>query len=290
MTYSRVFILFPLLLILQAGAVKAQESKRVDVSDPQNWKRYTVKGDEFSVSLPSLPEMKTSKDFRPQIQKERSGRHLRTLFDGVKYGIDVLENPAGQTLEDLIAEYKAARDFETSAEINITVDGIPGKEYSSQIEPAERAQFFVTDRLFYRFVTIGGSTGNKAVQHFFSSIKFGKEEDGIKVDVGPGMPLELETGERVYRGDEVDKRARLIESPSPAYPDEARKLRAHGTVVLKAVFSRTGKVINIRVIKPAPHGVTEACIDAAMRIRFTPATIDGVNVSTYIQLEYNFSF
>lgn len=286
MTYLKFL---PLLLILLAGAVQAQQSKRVDASDPQNWKRYTVKGDEFSVSLPTMPEMKTSKDFRPQIQKERSGRHLRTMLDDIKYGVDVLENPTGQSLEDFIAEYKAARDFDTSAEVHVIVDGFFGKEYTSQIEPPERAQFFVTERRFYRFITIGGSTDSKAVKGFFSSIKLGKDADGINVEVGPGMPLELETGERIYRGDEVDKKVRLIESPPPAYPDEARKLGGRGTVILQAVFSRTGKVVNIQVIKPVPHGVTEACIDAARQIKFTPATLDGVNVSMYMRLEYNFA-
>src|SRR5262249_32715173 len=185
---KRVLFLFCVLLFV-AGVVEAQESKSIDRSGPLTWKRYTVKDDEFSVSLPTMPEMKTSKGFRSQIQKERTGRHLRTHVDGVKYGIDVLENPAGQSLEDFIAEYEATRDFGNSAELNITVDGVAGKEYTSQIEPPARVQFFVTERRFYRFITIGGGTDSKPVQHFFSSIKLGKDVDGIKVDIGPGMPL-----------------------------------------------------------------------------------------------------
>jgi len=275
-------------LILLAGAVKAQESKSVDVSDPQNWKRYTVTGDEFSVSLPSMPEMKTSKDFRPQIQKERSGRHLRTLLDGIKYGVDVLENPAGQSLEDFIAEYKAARDFDTSSAVNITVDGIAGKEYTSQVEPPERAQFFVTERRFYRFVTIGGGTDNKAVQQFFSSIKLGKDADGVKVDVGPGMPLELETGERIYSVREVDQRVRFIDRPAPVYPEEARRNGGRPLVILQAVFSASGKVVDIKVIRPGQYGLTEACVAATKNIKFVPAVKDGKNVSMYMRLEYNF--
>jgi TonB family protein len=283
------FLFLSCALILLAGAVKAQESKRVDVSDPLTWKRYTVKGDEFSVSLPSMPEMKTSKDFRPQIQQERSGRHLRTVLDGIKYGVDVLENPTGQSLEDFIAEYKATRDFESSSEVNITVDGVPGKQYTSQIEPPARVQLFVTERRFYRFITIGGGTDSKPVQHFFSSIKLGKDLDGINVDVGPGIPLELESGERVYSGNEVDKRVRLIESPAPVYPEEARRHGGRPLVILQAVFSATGKVVDIRVIRPGRYGLTEACMDAAKNIKFVPAVKDGKNVSMYMRLEYNFA-
>jgi TonB family protein len=284
---KRVLFLFCASILL-AGAVKAQESKRVDVSDPLTWKTYTVKGDEFSVSLPSIPEMKTSKAFQPQIQKERAGRHLRTVLDGIKYGVDVLENPAGQSLGDFIAEYDATRDFKNSAERNITVDGVAGKEYTSQIEPPARVQLFVTERRFYRFITIGGGTDSKPVEHFFSSIKLGKDVDGVNVDVGPGIPLELESGERVYTGSEVDKRVRLLERPAPIYPEEARRKGGRPLVILQAVFSATGKVVDIRVIRPGQYGLTEACIDAAKNIKFVPAVKDGKNVSMYMRLEYNF--
>ena len=37
-------------------------------------------------------------------------------------------------------------------------------------------------------------------------------------------------------------------------------------------------------------GLTERAIEAAKRIKFTPAMKDGKPVSVWMQLEYNFSF
>jgi hypothetical protein len=60
-------------------------------------------------------------------------------------------------------------------------------------------------------------------------------------------------------------------------------------VVLRAVFAADGTVKRILVTKALPDGLTEACIAVARRIKFIPATINGQNVSMFIQLEYNFT-
>ena len=214
---------------------------------------------------------------------------MKTVLDGVTYAVDIIENSAAQSLDDLITEYKAAKDFEPASEHRITVNGVAGKEYSTAASPPARAQFFATPSRFYRFIAIGGNADNAAVKHFFSSIVFGEKANGIKVSVGPGMPLETSTGERIYKGSEVDQKVRLIDSPPPIYPEDARKLGARGVVVLQAVFSKTGRVVNIQVISPVQYGVTEACIAAAEKIKFTPAIKDGKNVHMYMQLEYSFN-
>jgi len=55
------------------------------------------------------------------------------------------------------------------------------------------------------------------------------------------------------------------------------------------VFSKTGRVENIKVHQGLPYGLTKQSIDAARKIEFVPAVKDGKAVSMLIQLEYNFS-
>jgi TonB family protein len=99
------------------------------------------------------------------------------------------------------------------------------------------------------------------------------------------------TSERtVFSGKEVTTKARVLKKPEPAYPDDARASGTRGKVVLRAIFSADGTVRHILVLKGLPHGLTEASIKAARGIKFVPATIEGRNVSTFIQLEYNFNF
>lgn len=97
------------------------------------------------------------------------------------------------------------------------------------------------------------------------------------------------SGEVVKHGDEVTSKARVLAKPEPRYTEEARQAQIRGRVVLRAVFSADGKVRNIMVIRGLPFGLTEQAVIAARSIRFTPATVDGVPVSMFIQLEYHFN-
>lgn len=95
--------------------------------------------------------------------------------------------------------------------------------------------------------------------------------------------------DRIYSTPQVTERARVLSKPEPQYTEDARRNQITGTVVLRAVFSRTGEVTNIRAVNALPFGLTEKAIAAARLIRFRPATRDGRPVNVYMQLEYNFN-
>lgn len=48
--------------------------------------------------------------------------------------------------------------------------------------------------------------------------------------------------------------------------------------------------IDITVVKGGPGEYTQSAIEAARKIKFVPATKDGVPVSMWMQLEYRFPF
>ena len=88
---------------------------------------------------------------------------------------------------------------------------------------------------------------------------------------------------------EVDQRARLLSKPEPQYTEEARRNQVSGTVTLRAIFSSSGDVVQIRTLNSLPFGLTERAIAAARQIKFVPAMKNGHPVSVRMQLEYNFS-
>jgi TonB family protein len=94
---------------------------------------------------------------------------------------------------------------------------------------------------------------------------------------------------KTFSPKEVNVKARILSRPEPQYTEDARKNQVSGTVVLRAVFSSSGQVTNIRAVSGLPYGLTERAIGAARQIRFTPAMKDGRAVSQYIQIEYNFN-
>jgi TonB family protein len=97
------------------------------------------------------------------------------------------------------------------------------------------------------------------------------------------------TGTRIYAPREVTTKARILKRPEPTYSERAREKQVEGTVVLRAVFAYDGQVRGIRVVSGLPEGLTFRAIEAARRIKFTPASVNGQPVSQYIQIEYNFN-
>ena len=95
-------------------------------------------------------------------------------------------------------------------------------------------------------------------------------------------------GDPVYGPREVTQRAKIIAVREPQYTEEARAKGVRGTVVLTAVFCRTGKVTNIEVIKSLPYGLTERAVESTRGIKFKPAEKDGALVSQRFRRECSF--
>jgi TonB family protein len=93
----------------------------------------------------------------------------------------------------------------------------------------------------------------------------------------------------VFTVNHVQLKAKILFKPEPRYTEEARKNQISGTVILKAVLSSSGTVMNIKPISALPFGLTEEAISAAQNIKFTPAIKDQHAVSQWIQIEYNFN-
>ena len=74
----------------------------------------------------------------------------------------------------------------------------------------------------------------------------------------------------------------------PEYPELARVARLEGNVILQAIIDRNGDVVNVRVIKGQPMGLSEKAIEAIRQWKFQPATLNGKPVDVYYNLTVNF--
>jgi len=287
----RILLLLSLLFLVVSGVVS--RSQEIGLGPGPSWHTYTVKDEEFSVTLPYFPGMATSKVARKGDGKRRLERRLTEVFNGVHYSIEAFENPKPrQSLEQFIDELGITGEYEYDAATKrpLTIDGFAGIAYSSANKTVAAVALFVaTEKHLYRFIAAGPDEERRAVMQFFSSIKLGKEPNGIEVSDGPQTPVQLYNGERVYTGREVDVKARLLTKPEPNYTEDARKNNISGLVILKVIFAKNGEVENIRVVSGLPYGLTEQAITAARKIKFSPAMKDGKPVSIWMQLEYNFN-
>jgi TonB family protein len=63
--------------------------------------------------------------------------------------------------------------------------------------------------------------------------------------------------------------------PRPVYTDEGRRLKIEGEVLLRVVFSATGQIRIVNVMRGLGHGLDESAVRAAEQIQFKPALRDG---------------
>ncbi|HEY6302651.1 MAG TPA: energy transducer TonB [Terriglobales bacterium] len=63
--------------------------------------------------------------------------------------------------------------------------------------------------------------------------------------------------------------------PNPVYTDEARSLKLEGEVLLEVEFAANGQLHVNRVVRGLGHGLDEAAIAAANKMRFKPAMKNG---------------
>jgi TonB family protein len=134
----------------------------------------------------------------------------------------------------------------------------------------------------------GGSSGKKGV---ISSAGFGNGvatgDDSGRVSASRGTvrqggfgdadaPLAQQFHARPATNEVAKKTpVEILSKPTPAYTNEARKLRIEGEVLLEVMFEASGRLRVLRVVRGLGHGLDENAQRAAEQIRFKPATKDG---------------
>lgn len=269
-------------------ASPAVQTRQAELSE---WKRYTVDGERFSVTLPTVPAMTTLKTLIREIRRTQRQRNIGAYADGAVYTVYVYENVGNRSLTEFIRERNKYGRWEGSSETGVTIGEIKGEQLTSIGKPVnETAQFFATEGRLYEFAVVGNSAEDEGTKQFFSSIVLGKKADGIKISDGEGMPFSTPNCDAIAGGGrEVDRKVRVVMKPEPRYTESARQKQVTGTVIIKAVFSCNGSVTSIRAVEMLPHGLTEQAVAASRMIKFVPAVKNGKYVSMWLQLEYNFN-
>jgi len=81
----------------------------------------------------------------------------------------------------------------------------------------------------------------------------------------------------------IPRRATPLEiqfKPVPEYTEEARRRHIEGEVLLEMLFTATGEVRLLRVVRGLGYGLDEAAVAAAKQVRFVPASHDGLPVDS----------
>ncbi len=125
----------------------------------------------------------------------------------------------------------------------------------------------------------GGAKGIKgtiASADFGSGIATGSKGDGRSGGVstgGFGAEQVVHGGPKLAQADggPATTPVEITFKPQPVYTDDARSLKLEGEVLLEVMFSANGTLHVNRVVRGLGHGLDEAAIAAANKMRFKPA-------------------
>ncbi|MBN2199067.1 MAG: TonB family protein [Candidatus Aminicenantes bacterium] len=89
----------------------------------------------------------------------------------------------------------------------------------------------------------------------------------------------------------VDTTPVLVRRVEPVYPPLAFRMKAEGSVTIKALIDETGAVVRTEVLKTSggPYGFEKAARDAVMKWRYRPAVKDSTYVKVWIPVIMTFA-
>ncbi|MFZ0289775.1 MAG: energy transducer TonB [Candidatus Sulfotelmatobacter sp.] len=121
-----------------------------------------------------------------------------------------------------------------------------------------------------------GIKGTVASADFGSSIATGSKGDGRSSGVstgGFGAEQVVHGGPKLAQADSgpATVPVEITYKPQPLYTDDARSLKLEGEVLLEVMFSANGTLHVNRVVRGLGHGLDEAAVAAANKMRFKPA-------------------
>ena len=100
-------------------------------------------------------------------------------------------------------------------------------------------------------------------------------------------PAPAGDGEILKVGGDVKEPVPLTSVP-PAYPEEARKNRVQGKVLLEAVVDEKGIVAKVGTLESPDPALADAAVEAVKRWTYKPATLKGKPVKVRMTITVNF--
>ncbi|MEO6815482.1 MAG: M56 family metallopeptidase [Edaphobacter sp.] len=111
----------------------------------------------------------------------------------------------------------------------------------------------------------------------------------LRLDVNePPPPATATTTPSVVRVAGAVAAGSKIGGENPTYPADARKAKVSGTVILKAIISKTGNIKSLQIVS-GPESLRKSAMDAVRTWQYKPYMLNGepTAVETTIHVNYN---
>ncbi len=142
-------------------------------------------------------------------------------------------------------------------------------------------------------VPFGSSAGDPGAEPAASSAA--SPSDAVREGVAGGVWGGAAGGVAEGTGDDVIlkvggdvKEPVEIQRVQPTYPEEARKNRVQGRVVVRAVIDEKGVVTKVEAVESSDPMLTESALDAVKKWTYKPATKKGKPVKVFLTVTVSF--
>ena len=116
-----------------------------------------------------------------------------------------------------------------------------------------------------------------------------QETVNVEAQLAQAPTMVQSTPQRIRVGGNVQA-AKLFYKQPPIYPATMKQAGIMGSVVLQAVISKEGDILNLEVLSPDVHpDLIAAAIDAVKNWKYEPTKLNGENVEVVTMININFT-
>ena len=116
-----------------------------------------------------------------------------------------------------------------------------------------------------------------------------KEVKKIRNQKNDEIIYAVESGEKIEDENNYSRQLIILKKSQPNYTDSARRDSVMGTVKLKVQFKADGSVGDVIVLSRLNRDLDRSSVEAARKIKFLPAEIDGKSVDISKEVTYHFT-
>ncbi|HEY1496869.1 MAG TPA: M56 family metallopeptidase [Candidatus Solibacter sp.] len=124
---------------------------------------------------------------------------------------------------------------------------------------------------------------NLAIGNLSESLKV----RATRTSPAPPAANALGTPQRIPIGGNVQP-SKILTKVNPAYPADLKQQGVTGSVIIRAIISKTGDILNAQVINTVHPGLAQAALDAVKQWRYQPTLLNGqpVEVLTTVTIAF----
>jgi TonB family protein len=210
--------------------------------------------------------------------------HVRAQVAGRGTVMGVVEDPSGARVPNCQV---TARNLETG-NLETTRANAAG-EYTFAIPPGHYSVEFSSPG----FAVLKAQTDlvAGAAARIDGHLELGKVSENVAVTGRRTTPLlapkAAAKAQRIRIGGNVQA-MRLLRQPRPEYPPELQQLGVEGTVIMRAIISKDGGVLDAKVVNTADPRLAKAALDAVRQWRYEPTLLNGEPVETMTTITLDF--